>query len=182
MNSASKGDIAFSLVEITLAIGIIGFALLAIVGLIPIGQNSAKEAADDTKTSLIEQDVFARVRERLGSETAFVAPAGIFPNPPTSPSFYYTNEGIFFADRAGLAAALNRATQNHDPLPSYAATVVVGAAFSTALANVSATSLKPVVVYLGYPLDADGNVIGPTVGGRQANAERKSFTFYVRKP
>jgi type II secretory pathway pseudopilin PulG len=39
--------LAFSLVEVVLAIGIVGFALLAIVGVMPLGLKSVKEGSDE---------------------------------------------------------------------------------------------------------------------------------------
>lgn len=172
---------AFSLVEVTLAIGVIGFALIAILGLIPVAQNSAREAADDTKLGSIQQDVYGRVRAAVSAATVFANPSTVFPNPPTSPSFYYTNDGVFFSDAANLTTALTTAKQNGDPLPNYAATVVIGAAFANPLPNVNASDLKPVTVKLGWPLDSNGNVVGPMVGGVQPNAARKTFAFYIRK-
>ncbi|MEY2480538.1 MAG: hypothetical protein QOI04_1465 [Verrucomicrobiota bacterium] len=58
----------FSLVEVTLAIGIIGFALLAIFGLIPVGLKSSRDAVDDTKTSLMAQDIFNRVKSEVATD------------------------------------------------------------------------------------------------------------------
>lgn len=173
---------AFSLVEVAVAIGVIGFALLAIIGLVPVGQTAARDAADDTKTSLIEQDVFERVRASLHSPSVFSTPATLFPNPAISPSYYYTADGLFFSDHANLVTAINAARQNNRPLPNYAVTVLVGAGFANALPNVTAANLKPVSVTIGYPLDSNGNIIGPTVNGIQSNATRKAFAFYVRKP
>jgi Tfp pilus assembly protein PilV len=172
----------FSLVEVTLAIGIIAFALVAILGLIPVAENSAREATEDTKTSLIGQDVFVRVRASLNSTASFTNPSTIFPNPSVGPSFYYTNEGVFFSDAVNLSTALSTAKLNGLPLPNYAATVIVGANFANPLPNVNNNYLKPAVVRVGWPLDSNANILGPTVGGVQANAERKTFTFFVRKP
>lgn len=66
----------FSLMEITVAIGVIAFGLIAILGLLPVGMKSGREAIDATRTSLIAQDVFNRVR------------ASTMSNIPGSP-FYY---------------------------------------------------------------------------------------------
>lgn len=179
---ATRQDWAFSLIEVTLAIGIIGFALIAILGLVPIGQNAARDAADDTRGSLIEQDVFARVRASIDSAATFTTPTTVFPSPPSGPNFYYTNDGVFFSDRAGLLAAVTLAKASNRPLPNYGVTVIVGSSFATALPNVTNATLKPVTATLGYPIDGVGNVIGPTINGVQANAARKTFTFYLRKP
>ena len=172
----------FSLVEVTLAIGVVAFALIAILGLIPVAQDSARQAVNDTKTSLIGQDVFVRVRSSLNSASTFANPSTVFPNPPVGPSYYYTNEGTFFSDAANLSATLNAANLNGEPLPNYAVTVVVGAAFANPVPNVNNTHLKPVVVKIGWPLDSNAIILGPTIAGIQPNAERKTLTFFVRNP
>lgn len=176
-----RNQAAFSLVEVTLAIGIVAFALLAILGLIPIGQTSTRDATDDTRTSLIGRDVSARVRAVLNSSTGFANASTTFPSPPTGPNFYYTNEGTFFCNAANLSTALANAKLNGEPLPNYAVTVIVGTNFANPLPNVSNSYLKPVAARIGWPLDSNGSVVGPVVAGVQANAERKVFTFYIRK-
>lgn len=159
---------AFSLVEVTLALGIIAFALIAILGLVPVAQNTGRDAADDTKIALIEQDAFSRVRAAINT-------TALFASPPSPLVYYYTNDGVFFADSSNLTAALTTASSNNSPLPNYAASIAVGANFANALPNVDNTYLKPVVVSIGWPLNPSGNVIG-------ANTARKTCTFYIRKP
>lgn len=48
-----RNDLGFTMVEIALAIGILGIALVAIVGVLPVGLNVQKENREDT---LIEQE------------------------------------------------------------------------------------------------------------------------------
>ncbi len=180
--TARRNQDAFSLVEVTLAIGVIAFAMLAIIGLVPVGQQAAREAIDDTKASLIEQDMFERVRAAAASSATFITPTTIYPDPPAGPNYYYTSDGTFFSDRNGFAAATNKAQQNNWPLATYGATIVIGNGFANPLPNISGTSLKPVTVSLGYPIDTNGKVVGATVNGVQPNSARKTFTFYVRKP
>lgn len=63
---------AFSLVEVTLAIGIIAVALVGIFALIPVGLNSSRDAIDDTSTSLITQDIYNRVRSEVATDLTAV--------------------------------------------------------------------------------------------------------------
>lgn len=42
---------AFSLVEVTLALGVTGFCLIAILGLIPVGISSNQAASEQTSTA-----------------------------------------------------------------------------------------------------------------------------------
>lgn len=57
-----KNKDGFSLVEITIAIGIISFALLALLGLLPTGLNTVKASADESIATNILTAVAADVR------------------------------------------------------------------------------------------------------------------------
>ena len=48
-----QGELAFTMIEIAIAIGVIGFALVAIIGILPAGLNVQKDNREDT---LISQD------------------------------------------------------------------------------------------------------------------------------
>jgi type II secretory pathway pseudopilin PulG len=58
----------FSLVEVTLALGVIAFALVAILGIIPTGLRSSRDAIDDTLTALIAQDLSSRLRAEVSTD------------------------------------------------------------------------------------------------------------------
>jgi len=53
---------AFTLVEVVLALGIISFALLAVVGLLPIGLKSVKNANENAGAANVLQAIAASVR------------------------------------------------------------------------------------------------------------------------
>src|SRR5271163_4497524 len=48
-----QGELAFTMVEIAIAVGVIGFALVAIIGILPRGMNVQKENREDT---IVSQD------------------------------------------------------------------------------------------------------------------------------
>ncbi len=54
---------AFSLIEVTLAIGIIAFALTAVVGLLPVGLTSFRQAVDVSTENRIVQRFAAEARQ-----------------------------------------------------------------------------------------------------------------------
>ena len=56
---ALRGSRGFNMVEIALAIGIIGFALVSILGLFAVGLNASRDTADDSMASLLVQAVVA---------------------------------------------------------------------------------------------------------------------------
>ena len=53
---------AFSLVEVTLALGIMGFAFVSILGLVPLGLTSFRETKNVSVASQIAQQIFAEVQ------------------------------------------------------------------------------------------------------------------------
>ena len=62
----------FSLVEVTLAIGIAGFALLAIFGLLPVGLSSNQASIQQTEAANIVTGIVADLRQ-VPSATAIAA-------------------------------------------------------------------------------------------------------------
>jgi type II secretory pathway pseudopilin PulG len=50
---------AFSLVEVVLALGVISFAIVAILGVFPIGLSTSHSAQDETRAPQIAQTIFA---------------------------------------------------------------------------------------------------------------------------
>ena len=64
---------AFSLVEVTLALGLTSFALVAVLGLMPIGFTSMREAVDSTVESQITREIRAKAQQTLfvNLESAF---------------------------------------------------------------------------------------------------------------
>lgn len=55
---------AFSIVEVVLALGVIGFALLAIIGLLPIGLQSGRASIQETRATHLASDVFTTLRSQ----------------------------------------------------------------------------------------------------------------------
>jgi uncharacterized protein (TIGR02598 family) len=153
---------AFSLVEVTLALGIVAFGLVSIVGLVPVGLNAAKSAVDSTKTCLIAQDVSTRVVSSITTDTQF----GSIQSSGTSlgPWFYDVNGTYLGTVSSGTA--LYSAQAMIAPFQSTS---------STNLPNVNSNVLQGVTVTIGWPVNAQGNVAG-------ANAAGKSYTFYLRAP
>lgn len=147
---------AFSLVEVTLAIGVVAFALLAILALVPVGMKSGSEAIDATHTSLLGQDSQNRIKSSVTSAT-FTAAADV------NSTWFYDRDGVFL----GTAAT---------PNAFYRADAIIHKDWGANAPppNVDATVLRPVTVQVGWPLN-------PTTGTPVGN-NTTSFTFYVRRP
>jgi len=54
---------AFSLVEVVLALGIVSFAFIGIIGMLPVGMNTFRQATDATVQAQITQQIITQVRE-----------------------------------------------------------------------------------------------------------------------
>jgi uncharacterized protein (TIGR02598 family) len=74
---------AFSLIEITMAIGIISFAFIALIGLIPVGLTTFHKAMDVSTNSRIVQQVVTDLQQ--GTKT--LSPT------TTPPALYFDNDG-----------------------------------------------------------------------------------------
>ena len=68
----------FSLVEVVIALGIVSFAVLAIVGMMPMALKSAQESMRETDATLIAQRIFAELKTGSGANrTLTISPNGI---------------------------------------------------------------------------------------------------------
>jgi len=61
-----RPDTGFSLVEVVIALGIVSFAVLAIVGMMPMALKSAQESMRETDSTLIAQRIFSELRTSSG--------------------------------------------------------------------------------------------------------------------
>ena len=62
----------FSLVEVVIALGIVSFAVLAIVGMLPMALKSAQESMRETDATLIAQRIFAELKTGSGANRTVI--------------------------------------------------------------------------------------------------------------
>src|SRR6266404_2663645 len=74
---------AFSLVETVVAMGLVSFSVLATIGLLSIGGDTAKRAKDESSAARLAENEFERLRS-LTSSSGFWATS-----PPTYATRYY---------------------------------------------------------------------------------------------
>ncbi len=193
-----RGRAAFSLVEITLSVGIFAFVLVAVFGLLGVGINAARDSGDDMKIGFIMQDVAARVRAEtsnvdlladptkmdltwnaaynaglsytvLGKTTLPTDGAG---QPQAAATAYYTVDGKLVKQSSAAAPTANyyKAAIYIQPLSSYPAPMSVSPA--------TGYPFLTVTVRVGWPTDqtVNGNVLGA------ANTAKSIFAFYLLKP
>jgi uncharacterized protein (TIGR02598 family) len=125
MNSplGAHDKFGFSLIEVTIAIGIAGFALLAVLGAISTGSNIQRQAINATVQAQIMQGVLGSLRQSDWTRLT-----------------NYSGTNLFFDERgvaANAAAAIYTAKPTVDTLVS-----LPGAAANTNMARVSVQILK----------------------------------------
>jgi type II secretory pathway pseudopilin PulG len=70
---SGKGG-GFSLVEVTIAIGIFAFVIVAILGLFPVALKQRSDSALETRAVLVAQQVFESIRASPSSSSIFLPP------------------------------------------------------------------------------------------------------------
>lgn len=96
----------FSLIEIVLALGIMSFALVGILGLFPIALDTATESKAETRIGLIAQSISAEISSTLITETDDTT------NPPSVTS-------TALMDVAGTPIAFDMLSSNADAYMSF---------------------------------------------------------------
>lgn len=66
----------FSLVEIAMALGIVSFALVALIGMLPVGLRTAADAIQTTNEALVAQAIFAEAQLSPYDELPLLATGG----------------------------------------------------------------------------------------------------------
>jgi uncharacterized protein (TIGR02598 family) len=116
MRSLRRDHRGFSLVEITLALGVASFSLVAICGLLPTGlrtqQTSISQATASSITSEIIGDLRAAVRARPPAQNSnqfsVTLPSDTgSPWNPVPTTLYFSNNGIKQNGAAGATFAVN---------------------------------------------------------------------------
>ena len=74
MQKRTDTSAGFSLIEVTLAIFVVGLGLLTLFALFPAGLNQATSAQDDTQVALFAEHYFSEMRARVANPTP---PSGI---------------------------------------------------------------------------------------------------------
>lgn len=97
-----NASVAFSLVEVVLSIGIVSFAVLAILGILSVGMNSNRDSKDDTILALATQEIEAWVRSQSFQSLAAVAGEEPYTN------LFMTSGGLL--EKSGSGAPINAAS------------------------------------------------------------------------
>ena len=105
---SSKPLRAFSLVEVVLALGVVSFAIVAILGVFPLGLSTSHSAQDETRVAQIAEDILASLAGQAPTNynnASIVQPSGFQYNVPLNRDFDYqplgaNNDGTLKANYA----------------------------------------------------------------------------------
>lgn len=138
---------AFTLAEVTLAIGIASFGMLAIFGLLPVGVNSNNTSIEQTAASGLSSTIISDLRATPKSTppTAQNSPRFNIPIPATG-----SVTRTLFLKEDGAAAGAVDANASAATSPRYRATISLGAPSSAA--QKSSTSVR---ILITWPALAD---------------------------
>src|SRR5712692_3856651 len=112
---------AFSLVEVTLALGVGAFCLLAVLALLPIGITSNQTSINETTAAGIAGAIAADLRASVvASKTTSLTQSGVFHIP-----FPFTGTNtVFVGDTGQLSGNANEdASPTANPFPRYRTTI-----------------------------------------------------------
>jgi uncharacterized protein (TIGR02598 family) len=96
MNSRTLRSTGFSLVEVTFALGVAGFCLIAVFGLLPVGMRTNQDAISQTASTVILAAVIADMRATPKSATASTQFGVSF---GSEKKLYFDGEGAFVPDQ-----------------------------------------------------------------------------------
>jgi uncharacterized protein (TIGR02598 family) len=143
----------FSLVEVVIALGVVAFAIISMLGLLFLGIKDSRESQEKTIASMIQRDATVRIREVWQYlDTQPLPPVGA--NSYTH-TFFYSSGGLYLGD--------NFSTLPASPVALYAAKVKLSNmdASNYPVAISSATGqLASLTVTIQWPLGAGGIPIG----------------------
>ena len=154
---------AFSLIEVTLALGVAAFCLLTVFALLPIGLNTNQNAYQQTIAAGIATALSADLHGTPVASGTSTTSRFLIPIPKAAASTSVTHT-LFFGDNAAATGPygqqLDQATPSMSPFPSrYRATIT----FSPALDTTPRSPLSPwnktfkVWILVTWPALADRN-------------------------
>ena len=127
----------FSLVEVVIALGIVSFAVLAIVGMMPMALKSAQESMRETDATLIAQRIFAELKTGRGANRTVTKDTNNSPNSFTNISLtaHNSTNNLAFTQDGMPQAFLSSTNSPQDAFYDFYAQISV--LTNTGIANLS---------------------------------------------
>jgi len=150
-NICPKSKQAFSLIEVVLAIGITSFALLATIGLLPVGLNTLRESNTQTAVANISHQIRGELQQ-----ISFDPKADFNVQKLGTTTYYFTREGA----KSDSSSAYYRASFD----------INNGAVGGSAFDNSVAQNIKVTLSYpIGAPVTQTKTVVFSLFAARQSD-------------
>jgi type II secretory pathway pseudopilin PulG len=159
----AAGQGAFSLIEIVLAIGVISFALVGILGLFPVALDAATSSQRETQAVLLARTIFSDLKSTTATNTYLVKKKDFKPDANSPDDLIKVNLSI--PGTYVLAYDMDGV-----PLGEYAGKFDAGVPNSAFLAQVDVTTNN-------LPLGSSAISITVGVPGAAAKKHRQSYSF-----
>lgn len=111
---AEKETLGFSLVEVVLALGVVTFAIVAILGMVPTGLSTSHGAQDETRAAQIAQAVLSSIASQAQTQFANIqlpldgaATSTLDLTTTATKTIYADNNAKLVAAPTGAAYAVN---------------------------------------------------------------------------
>lgn len=127
---------AFSLIEIILALGVIAFAIVGIMGLFPVAMKSAQESQRETRATLIAQQIFSDLRTGTGTNRFVITGSSV----NSTSTISLANQGasvVLSFDSAGAVLGTNSPSSFTNGVPNAAFLAQVSVSTNTGVPNLS---------------------------------------------
>jgi uncharacterized protein (TIGR02598 family) len=152
MNHRSQSRSAFSLIEVTLAIGVAAFCLIAVMGLLPVAIQIQRASVQQTKAnaiiSQISGDLLADVRLPPGQASKA---QGSWANLHGHWAQVATPDVLYFTNDAKQTGSVNQGSAPADAAFRATITYKLPPTTTTSLANIKVTWPAPVDPATGAP-------------------------------
>jgi type II secretory pathway pseudopilin PulG len=127
MNPHHNTRTGFSLIEVTIALGIAAFCLITVFGLLPIGLDSSQNAAEQTVVSGIATAVSADLHSTplISSTGTTTSRFGLFIPPANQITTVQRPQVLFFTQDGELAGPVNSNAAPRSNPPRYRATITI---------------------------------------------------------
>jgi len=130
---------AFGLVEIAIALGIVSFAVLSLIGLMAVGLNASKTAREDTLVASLARNVFANLKtmdyphlSSLGTTNFYFTYDGVATNQASASAYYNCGVRILVPSQVALSHSVDVVVDISRP---YRAAQTNGTTFSSSIAE-----------------------------------------------
>lgn len=154
--------LGFTLVEVVIALGVISFALVAILGLFPVAMDAAKSSRNETRAAAIAQYIFEQLNTQQPDRASLPLGTNAISTAPTDGNQLVnltTNTGVQFIrfvaynESGDPIRQLNGTDYTNAVIPSAAPTTMFKTRF-TYYTNQPVQGVAHVVVEVSYPATA----------------------------